>query len=95
MQTIVALLFASCALASSPVEITRGPYLQLAHTTGVTVVWRSSEELVEPRVKFWRKGKEVSSSDAKNVLVRKVNGKNTLSKAPDKQVQYEIALTAL
>ena len=95
MQALLAFFFASCVLVSEPIEITRGPYLQLAHTTGVTVVWRSSEELIEPKVKYWQGDGEVVSSEAKDVLVRKLNGQNALSKAPAGQVQYEVTLTAL
>lgn len=95
MQAIVAILVASCALLSNPTEVTRGPYLQLAHSTGVTIVWRSAEELNEPRVKYWRDGEGDASFETKKVLVRKAKGDNPLSKVPAGQVQYEVSLTGL
>lgn len=95
MQTIAALLLASCTLLTSSGEITRGPYLQLAHSTGITVVWRTSEELANPTVKYWRDDEDVSSVATRKILVRKATGANALSKIPDGQVQYEATLSKL
>ena len=95
MQAIVALVFATCALVSSPAEITRGPYLQLAHTNGVTIVWRSSAELAQPKVKYWLEGDDDALFETEKVLIRKADGENPLSKAPAGQVQYEVALSSL
>ena len=95
MHILAAFFLASCAFPNSPNEITRGPYLQLAHTTGVTVVWRSSEPLAKPSVKCWLDGEDVSSAVRKKILVRKATGPNALSKIPDGQVQYEVKLSRL
>jgi hypothetical protein len=96
METVVAVILASCALlVSNPSEITRGPYLQLAHARGITVVWRASREHAQPRVKYWLDGEEASLNVTKQVLVRKATGPNALSQVPDGEVQYEATISRL
>lgn len=81
------------ALASG--EITRGPYLQLAHTTGITVVWRSDSEMANPTVKCWREGDSSGISMRETVIVRRAGGEMALSEVPKGEIQYEATLTEL
>ena len=95
MQTVVAFLLASCAILTSPGEIARGPYLQLSHSTGITVVWRTSEALADPTVKYWTDENVDSPAVTRKILVREAMGPNALSKVPEGQVQYEAILSEL
>ena len=95
MHAIAAVVFAICALLSDPAAISRGPYLQLAHSSGVTIVWRSTKELDDPKVKYWRAEDEDASFETNEIQVRKADGDNALSKVPTGQVQYEVALANL
>jgi len=43
MKTCVLFLLLGSSFAAA--EITRGPYLQLSHSEGITVVWRGDQDL--------------------------------------------------
>ena len=83
------------AVSSAVGEITRGPYLQLAHSKGITVVWRSDEELAQPQVSCWQEGAPQNSRKFKDVLVRTEDSSQALSKIPKGQFQYEVTLSGL
>ena len=74
VQTVVAFLLASCAILTGSGEIVRGPYLQLSHSTGITVVWRTSEALANPTVKYWTDENVDSSAVTRKILVREATG---------------------
>lgn len=93
MKSLLFLLLASSSFL--PAEITRGPYLQLAHTTGITVVWRSDQELSDPTVKCWLEGQTRSSAPREKVLVRRATGQGALSVVPKGEIQYEVTLSGL
>ena len=95
VQTVVAFLLASCAILTGSGEIVRGPYLQLSHSTGITVVWRTSEALANPTVKYWTDENVDSPAVTRKILVREATGPNALSKVPEGQVQYEAILSDL
>lgn len=89
------LLFAFVSTSLVSGEITRGPYLQLAHTTGITVVWRSDSEMTDPTVKCWREGDSAALSVKETVVVRRAAGEMALSEVPEGEVQYEASLSGL
>lgn len=93
MKYCLAILCLSSCFSSA--EITRGPYLQLAHSQGITVVWRSDEELSDPRVHSWPEGSSQPATIHKQVLVRSGEGPEALSKIPKGQIQYEVQLDGL
>ena len=95
MHFVFAVILASCSLVPGSPTITRGPYLQLAHSNGITVVWRSSKELSSPNVKYWLDGRDESLAVTKQIIVRKEKGPEALSKVPEGQVQYEATLSGL
>lgn len=86
-------LFSSASFLSA--EITRGPYLQLAHSGGITIVWRCDEELASPRVSCWEEGETPSPRSFEEVKVRTMTSSEPLSKIPAGQYQYEVSLTGL
>lgn len=88
MRLLFYLLIILPALSDS--VITRGPYLQQSHSTGITVVWRSMGELTQPTVHYWQDGETVQKSTYVSML-----GKTSLSKIPDGQWQFEATLHGL
>lgn len=91
--TLALALFTSLCPAA---ELSRGPYLQLAHEKGVTIVWRSTGEQAAPRVLFQEEGKEaVLVCEGEAILRRTTDSEVPLSKAPGGTVQYEATLTGL
>jgi hypothetical protein len=48
-RALLAVFLASAATALAETSITRGPYLQIAHQSGVTVVWRTNGAMDQPR----------------------------------------------
>ena len=93
MKALLLLFLASNLLSQA--EITRGPYLQLSHATGVTVVWRSDEELSDATVQCWRPNEKAPLTPQKKVLMRSKSGAHPLSEIPEGQVQYEVQLSGL
>ena len=93
MKAILLLFLASATF--SPAEITRGPYLQLCHSSGVTVVWRSDEQLADPTVKFWQPNASRPLGFKEEVLQRTAEGSQPLSEIPEGQIQYEVKLSGL
>lgn len=84
---ILSLLTTVC-LAS---EITRGPYIQQARETGITIVWRTNDAIKNPKVIYQREGShEKSVCEGAAILT-----KTKLSGAPTKAVQYEATLSGL
>ncbi|MFC7337701.1 purple acid phosphatase family protein [Haloferula chungangensis] len=82
--------------AAHAIEVTRGPYLQLAHERGVTIVWRTDQALKQPKVLFQEAGKDgilTCSGDA--ILRRSMEGESNLHSAPKGSVQYEAKLDGL
>ncbi|MFP6897940.1 MAG: metallophosphoesterase family protein [Roseibacillus sp.] len=77
-------------------QITRGPYLQLAHEEGITIVWRTGEAMNEPKVAYWMGGtRAVKICDGRKILRRTIKSKQPLSKAPKGTVQYEATISGL
>ena len=96
MTRLFALFVLSAFFTPISAEITRGPYLQLTHETGVTIVWRSDPAMVNPRVICRHEGSDESRScDGKGILRRTMKGEHLLSKAPEGAVQYEATLKGL
>ena len=90
-------LFSSLLLAAvGQSAITRGPYLQLAHEEGVTIVWRTDRPMQSPRVGYsGGELEEVRFCGGDQILARTTEGKERLSKAPEGSVQYEATITGL
>ncbi len=88
--------FASMVFSSAEVAITRGPYLQLAHESGVTIAWRTSGAMADPRV-IIRKMDDDAALQVKSgdILARSLAGGEKLSTAPAGTVQYEATVTGL
>ena len=100
MLRIVA-LFVALALghaAGAAPTITRGPYLQLAHQSGITIVWRTGEAMKDPRVIYWTDEADERQVCAGDRIVARTTTSETggkLSKAPAGTVQYEATLSGL
>lgn len=83
-------------LAPAQAKITRGPYLQLAHEQGITVVWRTGAALKNPRVGYWLGGtKTVSFCDREAILTRTMRSDQPLAKSPKGTFQYEATIAGL
>lgn len=67
MRFTLAFLLAAQSLPA--IEIARGPYLQLAHLTGMTIVWRTEGEVSEPAVGYWQEGQEQEVCFGKAILL--------------------------
>ncbi|NIP97318.1 MAG: hypothetical protein GWO24_29340, partial [Akkermansiaceae bacterium] len=82
--------------ASARTEITRGPYLQLAHEKGITIVWRTAAAMKDPQVHYWKEG-AVTAGICRGEAIRHRTTKSAfpLSKAPVGTVQYEATITGL
>ena len=93
MKAILFLFLISYTVSSA--DITRGPYLQLSHSAGVTIVWRSDEKLSHATVKCWLPNEKTPLAPEKKVLVRTKDGAHPLSAIPEGQVQYEVKLSGL
>jgi len=92
----VAIFLASVTSALSETTITRGPYLQLAHESGVTLVWRTDGPMESPRVVILDGGVGAGQSIAgSSILARSISGEAMLSAAPGAAVQYEAAIGGL
>lgn len=90
----VALGCLSSAIAET--AITRGPYLQVAHESGVTVVWRTDGPMVQPRVLIQKADSDATLEvKGENILARGLLGEAKLSTAPAATVQYEAAIAGL
>lgn len=77
-------------------KVTRGPYLQLAHEAGVTIVWRTNEPIENPRVVFQEDGSnEVLTCSGDAILHRSAKGQANLHSVPVGSVQYEAKLGGL
>lgn len=77
-------------------KVTRGPYLQLAHEEGVTIVWRTDTAIEQPRVLFQEAGKdEILRCSGDSILHRSAKGESSLHTVPDGSVQYEAELVGL
>lgn len=78
-------------------DLTRGPYLQLAHPEGVTVVWRTGSAMSDPQVRFWIPGEEEAAQVCRGeaILPRTTTGSQPLSSAPEGTVQYEATISGL
>lgn len=77
-------------------KVTRGPYLQLAHEAGVTIVWRTDESIKHPRVVFQEEGNnEVLTCGGDAILSRGAKGEASLHSVPAGSVQYEAKLDGL
>ncbi len=76
-------------------DITRGPYLQLAHSEGVTVVWRADGEIRNPTVRFQTDGGISGFCSGKSVRVRTAASDAPLSVIPEGQKQYEAVIGGL
>ena len=90
------LLLSFLLTGSAFAEVVRGPYLQLAHEDGVTVVWRSDQKMKTPSVRYQAEGSSKTltcSGDA--ILSRTTESANPLSKAPEGVVQYEATIVGL
>ncbi|WP_411846007.1 metallophosphoesterase family protein [Roseibacillus persicicus] len=84
-------LFLSC-FSLTAAEITRGPYLQLGHSEGMTIVWRTQGEMEAPVVRYWQEGHAATSCSGRSILTR---GQKSLSAIPEGQLQFEATLTGL
>lgn len=91
---VLALLFFTAVHADA--KITRGPYLQLAHEEGITIVWRTGEAMKAPRVGYAQSGTATMKfCEGASILVRTTTSEQPLSSAPKGTVQYEATLTGL
>lgn len=93
MRTILTSLVLSLPLAKG--AVTRGPYLQMAHAEGVTVVWRADQDIENPAVRFWQEGQVPAVCAGRSVLVRTQSGDAALSVIPAGQKQYEATILGL
>lgn len=95
-NALFAAFIASAAPAPAETAITRGPYLQLAHETGVTIVWRTGVAMAQPRV-IVRKVDDDAALQVKgeSILARSLSGEAKLSAAPVSTVQYEATISGL
>ncbi len=75
--------------------ITRGPYLQLSHSTGMTVVWRADQKLSDPKVRCWKGDEEIEAKCVSSLKVRTISSSFPLSAIPADQRQYEVELSEL
>jgi len=90
MRLIFSLL---CTVITLPAaDLTRGPYLQQSHSSGITVVWRTQGAMTQPLVHYWQEGQEPQQTKEEAILIQ---GKTSLSVIPDGQVQYEATLSGL
>ncbi len=81
---------------SEAAEITRGPYLQLTHEKGVTIVWRTDQAIESPKVAFQKKDtKDSVTCSGAEILSRTLSTEPKLSAAPEGTVQYEATITGL
>jgi acid phosphatase type 7 len=91
-----AVYFACIAAAGAATAITRGPYVQLAHEAGITVVWRTGSPMKKPQVTIHEDGGKLSLTvDGAAILSRGLSGGEKLSTAPAGTVQYEAKIGGL
>ena len=77
-------------------KVTRGPYLQLAHEGGITIVWRTDKAIEHPRVMYQEDGsKEALMCSGESILHRGVRGEARLHTVPRGSEQYEARLVGL
>ena len=95
-HALFAAFLTSAATAPAESAITRGPYLQVAHESGVTIVWRTSSAMAQPRV-IVRKVDDDAALQVKgeSILARGLSGDAKLSAAPAATVQYEATVSGL
>jgi len=90
------LLLWTLSILTASAGITRGPYLQLAHEKGITVVWRSHGTMTSPQVRYWMKDQSAPAvCGGAAILARTTESSHPLSAAPKGTVQYEATLTGL
>jgi hypothetical protein len=77
-------------------SITRGPYLQLASESGITIAWRTDGAMEKPRVVIREEsGGVFQTVEGAAVVARGLSGDNKLNTAPAGTVQYEATVTGL
>lgn len=95
-RLLLALFLSAATVDAQNAELSRGPYLQLGHEHGITVVWRTASAMKAPQVVFWQEGSEKKTTvNGSAILTRTVESEQPLFKAPKGTVQYEATILRL